>query len=144
MQSFFTWRNSWANTAPTGSSYAVSNNWDWIQSTTPQDWGYTTNRTDLPEELAVTCGGWASANLGHSYTNHVEPAYNNQDEPVTGTQGQGLYFAEEMNYGLKYDPQFMFITGWNEWIAGSFPSPSARRRYLSWPALPLRRLLLRG
>ncbi len=33
---------------------------------------------------------------------------------------QGLNFAEQFEFALKQDPQFIFITGWNEWIAGRF------------------------
>jgi len=32
----------------------------------------------------------------------------------------GLNFAEQWERALKIDPQFIFITGWNEWIAGRF------------------------
>lgn len=30
----------------------------------------------------------------------------------------GLNFAEQFEHALKADPQVLFITGWNEWIAG--------------------------
>ncbi|MEO5916385.1 MAG: hypothetical protein ABIS50_19265 [Luteolibacter sp.] len=33
---------------------------------------------------------------------------------------RGLNFAEQWERALKVDPQFIFITGWNEWIAGRF------------------------
>ncbi len=36
------------------------------------------------------------------------------------TVSQGLNFAEQFEYALKENPQFLFITGWNEWIAGRF------------------------
>ena len=32
----------------------------------------------------------------------------------------GLNFAEQFERALKADPHFLFITGWNEWIAGRF------------------------
>jgi len=117
VQNFFTWRTSWANDTE------LADDWQWIDSVTPQNWGYDT-RPDLPEELSVSCGGWANSDLGRSYTNHTEPTYSNYDLPVTATQGQGLFFAEEMNYGLKYDPEFLYVTGWNEWMAGSFAAPT--------------------
>jgi len=34
---------------------------------------------------------------------------------------QGYNFAEQFEHALKRDPRFIFITGWNEWIAGRFP-----------------------
>jgi hypothetical protein len=33
---------------------------------------------------------------------------------------QGLNFAEQWERALKEDPRFIFVTGWNEWIAGRF------------------------
>ena len=33
----------------------------------------------------------------------------------------GLNFAEQFEHALKADPKFIFVTGWNEWIAGRFP-----------------------
>ena len=34
---------------------------------------------------------------------------------------RGLNFAEQFEHALIEDPQFIFITGWNEWIAGRHP-----------------------
>jgi hypothetical protein len=36
----------------------------------------------------------------------------------------GANFAQQFDYAIKMDPEFIFITGWNEWIAG---------RYDWWP-----------
>ena len=116
-QNFFTWRTSWANVG------THQDEWQWIDSNTPQNPGYDT-RADLPEQMPVACGGWANANIGRSFTNHVQPDYDNHHLAITRTQEKGLFFAEQMNYGLKYDPQFLFVTGWNEWIAGSFAAPT--------------------
>lgn len=37
-----------------------------------------------------------------------------------GAVERGLNFAEQWERALKVDPEFVFITGWNEWIAGRF------------------------
>jgi hypothetical protein len=37
-----------------------------------------------------------------------------------GSVRQGFNVAEQWARALKEDPQFVFITGWNEWIAGRF------------------------
>jgi hypothetical protein len=34
----------------------------------------------------------------------------------------GYNFAEQWDRALKLDPEFIFITGWNEWVAGRFSS----------------------
>lgn len=51
--------------------------------------------------------------FGRSYTNrdstrHTEP----------GAVNQGYNFQEQWDQALKINPDFIFITGWNEWIAG--------------------------
>jgi len=33
----------------------------------------------------------------------------------------GLNYQEQWRRGLELDPRFLFITGWNEWIAGKYP-----------------------
>lgn len=123
VSNFFTWRSSWANVE------SFQREWQWIDSSTPQDWGYDT-RSDIPEQVPVTCGGWSTANIGRSYTNHTQPGYNNLHLPVGGTQDKGLFFEEQMHYSLKFDPQFLFITSWNEWIVNDWKAPQN-----GWPSM---------
>ena len=37
-----------------------------------------------------------------------------------GAVDRGLNFAEQWGRALQEDPQFLFVTGWNEWIASRF------------------------
>lgn len=37
-----------------------------------------------------------------------------------GAVGRGLNFAEQWERAMEIDPPFLFVTGWNEWIAGRF------------------------
>ena len=109
---FFTWRKPDAWTWTTG-----VDQWPYIDKTTPQAYGFH-DSPDKVEYVDATCGGWGTENIGHSFTNGIQPAINNQHDPVGGTQGQGMFFKQQMNYALKDDPQFLYITGWNEWAAG--------------------------
>ena len=34
----------------------------------------------------------------------------------------GANFAEQWEYALKQNPDFVFVTGWNEWVAGKHPT----------------------
>src|SRR3546814_7493925 len=34
----------------------------------------------------------------------------------------GYNFQEQWDYALKQDVPFVYVTGWNEWVAGKFPS----------------------
>lgn len=39
----------------------------------------------------------------------------------SGAVNLGLNFTEQFEHALRQDPKFVFITGWNEWIAGRHP-----------------------
>lgn len=54
----------------------------------------------------------APGTFGRSYTHkYGQPK-------KTADVNYGKNFQEQWNRALKVDPQFIFITGWNEWIAG--------------------------
>lgn len=118
VRNFFTLRTGWANGG------GGANDWQWIDTPTPQNWGYPTGRADIPEQVPVACGGWGNGNLGRSNFNRTQPAYDNFHLATARTEGQGKFFSEQMNYGLKLDPKLMFITGWNEWWAGAWTAPA--------------------
>ena len=56
----------------------------------------------------------APGSFGRSYTHH----YGQNDAP--NATALGLNFQEQWDYALAIDPEFVFITGWNEWIAGRY------------------------
>ena len=131
VQNFFTWRTSWANYTT-----SMQDEWSWVDTPTPQHWNYDA-RADLPEQVPVSCGGWANGNLGKSQSNNSQQDYDNTHLPLQHTSPLGIFFKEQMNYGLKYDPQFLFLTQWNEWIAGSFAAPTACYTHLLADCCPV-------
>lgn len=54
-------------------------------------------------------------NWGRSYRN------NSHGNPVTD-MAYGYNFQEQWDYALKEEVPFIFVTGWNEWIAGRWTS----------------------
>jgi hypothetical protein len=40
----------------------------------------------------------------------------------------GFNVSEQWDHALKEDPRFIFVTGWNEWIAGRFPEFNGIKR----------------
>ena len=58
---------------------------------------------------------------GRSYTTDYENRFE-----VEGAEASkwGYNFAQQWQYALEVDPKVVFVTGWNEWIAG---------RYEKWP-----------
>ncbi len=57
--------------------------------------------------------------MGRSYTTDYENRY-----AVEGDEASkwGYNFAEQWENALKTDPEMIFVTGWNEWTAGRYPT----------------------
>ena len=121
-ENFFTFRESqW----PTESQKV--NGWPWISFTRPQRVHY--NRRGEPEIINVsiaqhpnpTAGMGGSAfygnrdNWGRSYHNG---AHGNPDVDIP----YGYNFQEQWDYALAQNVPFVYVTGWNEWIAGRWAS----------------------
>ncbi len=43
-----------------------------------------------------------------------------QPPPDQQKPEQGIYFQEQWDRALEVDPEFIFVTGWNEWVAQRF------------------------
>jgi len=108
IEDFFTWRESWAWDA----GY---HKWQWLD-TSPQDYSWD-GYLDKAESMPVAAASHPTTNIGRSHQNGVQPAFNEYHLPNAGTQGQGLYFAEQWQRILELDPEFVYISSWNEWVA---------------------------
>jgi hypothetical protein len=111
---FFTIRRSWAWTDPNGWFGDGRDKWPWLDNY-PQNPGWHES-PDKPEQLAVTVAQHPVSNIGRSFHDGHQPP---PDQLATD---QGLCFAEQLRRALEVNPQFMFITGWNEWVAQRFLS----------------------
>ena len=47
--------------------------------------------------------------------------HNGAKDTREGAVNLGLNFDEQWTRAMQVDPKFIFVTGWNEWIAGRFP-----------------------
>ena len=114
---FFTWRNSWAWDPG-------QDKWQWIDKY-PQRAGWHDDPSH-PEEVPVSVAGHPTDGLGRSY--HSDPQWGHGTEPPIDNQyrtadtNRGLQFAQQWDRALQIDPQFILITGWNEWVAQRFSS----------------------
>jgi len=113
VRDFFTWREAWFD----GSGYEAGyNKWMW-GGIHPQDYAWE-HSSDKAVELSVMPATHpVNANIGKSNQNSSQPGFNEYHLTNAGTQGQGIHFEEQLQRGLELDPEFMFITGWNEWTA---------------------------
>ena len=103
-----------------------------VGQTRPDHWGWLSvypqqiyrNADDTPEQITVGVAQNHSAELGLTAMNGVNvfgrtytsKGYDTRENAVL----YGANFAEQFEYALEVDPEFIFITGWNEWVAGRF------------------------
>ncbi len=109
---FFTIRQSWAWTKGQKWFGDGKDRWAWLDRH-PQNPGWH-DAPDKPEQMPVGVAGHPIDNLGRSFHDGKEPAQDKRDTAA------GACFAEQWQRALAVDPQFVFVTGWNEWVAMRF------------------------
>jgi len=113
MKDFFTIRHTWAHSSHPwfGSG---RDKWTWIDWS-PQKAGWHESPY-IPEQVSVCVAPHPDSGRGRSFTG-------GKDAPIVPVEelrtAEGIYFAEQWQHALKRDPPFIFITGWNEWVAQS-------------------------
>lgn len=121
-ENFFTFREAqWPNET------VQKNGWPWIDFQRPQTVyiNYKGQREIInvsvsqhPNHIAGMGGSAFYGNMdnwGRSYRNG---SYGNPETDIV----HGYNFQEQWDYALKQDVSFIFITGWNEWVAGRWGS----------------------
>jgi len=112
---FFSTRHSWAWSKGQKWFEDGKDKWPWLDHT-PQNYGWHEAK-DKPEQISVAIAEHPVSNIGRSFHDGKEP---DVKEP-----GKGLYFAEQWKRALEVDPEFIFVTGWNEWVAMRFDNGAA-------------------
>ncbi len=132
IQNFFTVRESWAwDSLPW---YRDGHDqWPWVAHT-PQAVGWHEG-PQRPEAVSVAVAQHPLSAIGRSFHNGAEPATDRYDK--TAVTDQGLYFQEQWDHALAVDPEFVFVTGWNEWMAGSMVmGPDVTKDLARWDFYP--------
>lgn len=114
VKGFFTIRTSWAWTRGQPWFGDGKDKWPWLDHA-PQIPGWHIS-PDKAECLPVGVSQHVTSNIGRSFHGSRQPP------PAECRPGEGLYFDEQWRHALPHNPQFIFITGWNEWIAQRFLS----------------------
>lgn len=112
----FTVRDCWAlNSQINGGK----DKWSWMLET-PQTPSVNT-ATGKIEEISISAGLLANTSVGRSYTvKGGQPRLAEDDlfQYKLESTPYGLFFAEQMQNAVKYDPPVLLINAWNEWTAG--------------------------
>jgi len=114
---YFTLRKSWAWTKGHKWFGDGKDAWPWLDHT-PQNYGWH-DAPNKPEQVVVCTAEHPDSNRGKSFSNGKNP------KPYRTEQG--LYFAEQWKRALEVDPEFIFITQWNEWVAQRFSRKEINR-----------------
>ena len=112
---FFTWRyNQW----PRESFH--DDGFPWMDFTTPQAlFGTQTGTTIMSVSLAQHLGtkAFSSSALYGDDTNHTRSWHDGANDKSEDAVLHGYNFAQQFEYAIEVNPDVIFITGWNEWIA---------------------------
>ncbi|MGA2496207.1 MAG: hypothetical protein ABSH20_00610 [Tepidisphaeraceae bacterium] len=119
---FFTVRESWAWTKGQKWFGDGKDKWAWIDNH-PQNPGWH-DAPDRPEQISVCVAQHPVSNIGRSFHDGKEPAQAQWQSEL------GLCFAEQWKRAIEVDPEFVLVTGWNEWIAMRFISKSGGQPFL--------------
>jgi hypothetical protein len=109
--------------------------WGWLEDYPQHGYGlkvgggYEEATVGVSQNACAATGGHCSAfnrpdSYGRSYT------YANGQNSDTSAYVHGYNFQEQWSQAFQLDPDLVFVTGWNEWIAGrwdtsSWPNPYA-------------------
>jgi hypothetical protein len=116
---FFNFRRSWAWTNGQEWFGDGKDKWPWIDHY-PQNYGWHESK-DIPEQITVASAQHPVSNIGRSFHEGKQPSVDSIQPD------KGLFFAEQWKRALNVDPEFVFITGWNEWVAMRFNDNKAKQ-----------------
>lgn len=99
--------------------------WNWI-SAYPQI--VNCNPDGTPEQMAVSVShNWCKETHLTAFSNQTDTVFSRDYMPVEdrydtreNAKFYGAYFTAQWERALEIDPEFVFITGWNEWTAGRY------------------------
>ncbi len=122
-ENFFTYRESqWPNEPQ------KVNGWPWIEFVRPQKVYFNSKgEKEIVNVSVAQHPNWKEAGMGGSAfygnrDNWGRSYHKNSHGNPENDMAYGLNFQEQWDFALRQSTPFIFVTGWNEWIAGRFPS----------------------
>ncbi len=117
-KNFFNIRHSWA-------WQPGQDKWPWLENS-PQQGGWH-DSPDKIEQIPVATAQHPTSSTGKSYHAGRQPP---NDQLASG---QGLFFDEQWKRALAVDPEFVFVTQWNEWCAQRYQYQGETQIYAGRP-----------
>ena len=121
MRGYFTFRGGQSAYIANSTSYDT---WGWLSTYPQATYKSRLNKSEI-EQMTVGVA------VNHNYVTHQLSAMNGENiigrtytskgiDTREDAVKYGANFAEQFEYALEVDPKVIFITGWNEWIAGRY------------------------
>ena len=113
-RSYFTWRyNQWPREAYREDGFP------WMDFSFPQKLYGTNGTTIMSVSLAQHSGtkAMSSSALYGDTTNHTRSWHDGANDTAEDAVLYGYNFAEQFENAIEVNPDIIFVTGWNEWIA---------------------------
>ena len=135
IRNFFSIRQSWAWTSlPWYQSCQYGKDkWPWVDHY-PQAIGWHDNPQEK-EMVPVAVAQHPLSNIGRSFHQYNQPETDKYD--LTPFTGEGLCFEEQWSRALEVNPEFVFVTGWNEWSTGAqVMGKDVNQSLLQWAFYP--------
>jgi hypothetical protein len=130
---FFSLRHSWAWTTLPWYKDEGKDMWPWVDHS-PQSIGWHEDKSKA-EYVPVAVGEHPLSNIGRSFHDGKQPEIDEFD--LTPITGNGVYFQEQWDRAIEVDPEFVFVTGWNEWTAGNqVMSKDIEKSLKTWDFFP--------
>ncbi len=116
IRDFFSVRRSWAWSADAWFGDG-RDAWPWMDHY-PQKFGWHEDPAKA-EGISVAIAEHPIMGVGRSSTSSVTPQPTNAF-PTIDMSARGIFFDLQWKRAFEVDPEFIFITSWNEWIAGHY------------------------
>lgn len=113
VSSRLTFRYAWFDT-----QYNYGGNW-YGDGTNRWAWGEFSPQRNVKEEMPVMVASHPIWNIGRSYTGNSPNGYGGHQpaNPTAEQRAAGTYFKQQFERAIECDPDLIFLTGWNEWVA---------------------------
>ena len=112
---FFTFRN---NVASYFTGPSRPGDWSWLEIY-PQHVFYDSdgNAEEMSVGVAQNAANGHLVPMSNQENVHGRSWHDGHKEPGDKSSHYGFNFGEQWERALKVDPEFVFVTGWNEWVA---------------------------
>lgn len=118
-----------------GNTTVAQNRWGWL-NTYPQALHCVDSNGNVEQMTVSVAQNWNHEGLvamndpsggvqgrsytegAYSYTYKIDGKTITVNKNIANSYYYGLNFQQQWDYAISKDPEFIFVTGWNEWVAG--------------------------